>query len=123
MIEVRNGQAQPPRVLPLGWSLIEVRSDGFAIRDNARGQVVIVSLEWHEAVSWLHLSTSFATRLPTWEELKKVKDWLLGKDTWAYQVLPAAKDYVNIHRYVLHLYARADGEPALPRFTRGTRML
>ena len=57
--------------------------------------------------------------LPSFEELKRVKNDFIGEDRWAYQVFPSARDYVNHNPYVLHLYALMDGKPALPDFTMG----
>ena len=73
---------------------------------------------------WVHASVCGRTGptkffLPSWEDLKRVKNDFCGEDAWAYQVLPAKKDYVNQHPYVLHLFARFDGQPALPDFTHG----
>jgi hypothetical protein len=58
--------------------------------------------------------------LPDFNEIKRVKHDFIGPDRWAYQVFPSEKEYVNVNPYVLHLYARMDGKPALPDFTWGT---
>jgi hypothetical protein len=68
---------------------------------------------------WLHVSVSRPNRLPTWADLRRVKDAFIGKDRKAIQVLPAQSEYVNIHPYVLHLFACLEGDP-LPDFRRGT---
>jgi len=57
---------------------------------------------------WVHISVSRPDRLPSWEELTKVKNEFLGEDVEAYQVLPRKEDYVNTHRYCLHLWMPAD---------------
>ncbi len=54
---------------------------------------------------FMHVSIARPDRLPTWEELKKVKDEFIGENMAAYHVLPAKKDYVNIHNFCLHLWA------------------
>lgn len=51
----------------------------------------------------LHVSASFADRLPTWEELKAIKDVFFG-DVDAMQMLPKKEDYVNVNMYTLHIY-------------------
>src|SRR5262245_50954608 len=90
---------------------------------------VICSLSREEdGCLWVHVSACgrLGERrfyLPNWEEMKRVKNDFIGPDAWAYQVFPSAKDYVNHHAYVLHLFARFDGKPALPDFTRGTGMI
>lgn len=63
-----------------------------------------------------HLSSFY---LPSFEELKRVKNDFIGEDRWAYQVFPSSKDYINQHPSVLHLFALMDGKPALPDFTMG----
>lgn len=67
---------------------------------------------------WLHVSVSRPTRLPSWSDLRRVKDAFIGKDRKAIQVLPAQSEYVNIHPHVLHLFACLEGDP-LPDFRRG----
>lgn len=68
---------------------------------------------------WLHVSLSRPSRLPTWQDLRRVKDAFVGKDRKAIQVLPADSEYVNIHPFVLHLFCCLDGD-VLPDFRRGT---
>lgn len=80
--------------------------------------LVSESVEADERV-WLHVSFSRPTRLPTWSDLRRVKDAFIGKDKKAIQVFPAEREYVNIHPYVLHLFHCLEGD-ALPDFRRGT---
>lgn len=54
---------------------------------------------------FIHVSTAHPHRLPSWEELKKVKDEFIGENVAAYHVLPAKKDFVNVHNFCLHLWA------------------
>jgi len=109
--------------VPASWTMIEPSLDGAAFW---RGTIqVIISLGLYDDHNlWVHVSccgrkgqTSFY--LPSWEELKRVKNDFIGEDRWAYQVLPPAAEYVNQHPCVLHLWALIDGKPALPDFTRG----
>lgn len=113
--------------VPPSWTLVERRQDGAAFR---RGAIqVILSLElYDDHALWVHISLCGRTGqakycLPSWEELKRVKHDFIGDDRWAYQVLPPLTEYINRHAAVLHLFARADGEPALPDFTRGLGVL
>lgn len=64
---------------------------------------------------WLHVSVSRPSRLPSWEDLREVKDTFIGRDRKAIQVLPPASEYVNIHPHVLHLWACVDDD-GLPDF-------
>lgn len=63
---------------------------------------------------WVHLSVSYPDRLPSWEELKKVKNEFLGEHVEAIHVLPKAADYVNLHPHCLHLWAPYEHSWAAP---------
>ena len=52
----------------------------------------------------LHVSVSFAHRLPTWSEMKTVKDAFFGPDRDAMIVLPRERHYVNVHKHCHHLW-------------------
>jgi len=112
--------------VPPSWTLLERSQDGAAFRRSTIQ--VLISLElYDDHALWVHVSLCGRTGqakfcLPSWEELKRVKQDFIG-DRWAYQVLPPASEYVNQHPYVLHLFARFEGEPALPDFTRGLGVL
>jgi hypothetical protein len=106
-----------PLVLPAHWKRRESTMNG-ATYQSVGGQRVILSGDREEdGHRWLHLSTSFPDRLPTWEELRDTKDLFLGNRT-ALQVLPKKEKYVNVHPYVLHLWVCLD-EDVVPDFTRG----
>lgn len=59
--------------------------------------------------NWIHVSISRQDRLPTWQEIAKVRDEFLGDDVEAYHVAPMRKDYVNVHAHCLHLWVPCDG--------------
>lgn len=72
---------------------------------------------------WIHVSLCGRRGknefyLPSYEDVQRVKRDFLG-DMWAYQVFPNEANYINQNPYVLHLWARFDGSPALPDFTHG----
>lgn len=109
-------RAYLPDPPPVGWRLRSRLGDGAAYQARS-GQVVILSgSRQDDGRRWVHLSTSFADRLPTWADLRNVKDLFLGPDLYAVQVMPPRALYVNIHPHVLHLFACADGWP-LPEFS------
>ncbi len=54
-------------------------------------------------------------RIPTWGELRSVKELFLG-DVYTYLVLPPKEFYVNVTPTVLHLWHCRDG-PQLPEFS------
>ena len=108
-----------PLILSGSWREVERRRDGSMYTNALTGQRVILSLEEHEGRKWLHCSTSFPDRLPTWPELRDAKDLFIGREVEAVQILPPEKEYVNVHPYCLHLWAHADKSRALPDFTQG----
>lgn len=112
-----------PMILPRPWREMQRRLDGALYLNELTGQSVILTLEEHDGRKWLHVSTAFQNRLPTWMELRAVKDLFVGRDREAMQILPPEKEYVNIHPYCLHLWSLADGTRLLPDFTQGSGSL
>lgn len=114
--------------VPPGWRMLKVPSvvgdDGAAFVRGAAQVIMSLSRE-SDGELWVHVSCCIRTgekkfALPSWDDMKRVKKDFFGDDAWAYQVFPCRKDYVNIHPCVLHLWARLDGKPVLPDFTKGT---
>lgn len=115
---MRNGWplAFLPKILPPGWRKIDEADDGARYRHDD-GMVLIFSASLEDDKRrWVHVSASFKERLPTWAELKTVKDVFIGKDKKAIQVLPEEKHFINLHPYVLHLWYCLDGMP-IPEFS------
>lgn len=61
---------------------------------------VIVS---KDAGHW-HLSIGNPERLPTYEELKEARYKFLPDDIYMAQIFPPTKEFVNVHKFVLHLW-------------------
>lgn len=102
-----------PKILPPRW-------ESGATYENARdwfdGDLrVLAEVELVDGALWLHVSMSRRGRLPSWEDLRFVKDVVIGRDRKALQILPSADEYVNIHPHVLHLYAALERD-LLPDF-------
>lgn len=109
-----------PRLVPAPWRLVSEGEDGnLYVLPNRQASVIISVAREQDGRLWLHASMGRRDRLPTWDELAAMKAWAIGTDRYAYQVLPPASKHVNIHPYVLHLWAPLDGEPPLPDFTHG----
>lgn len=53
---------------------------------------------------WDHVSCSMEHRCPTWEEMCFVKELFFGDDEAVMQIHPKKKDYVDLHKYCLHLW-------------------
>lgn len=52
----------------------------------------------------LHVSLIYPNRLPSWEDLRQVKDAFFGDDLDAMMVIPKAEDYINVHQYCFHIW-------------------
>jgi hypothetical protein len=106
-----------PRVLPAGWQLHNdpVRGVWYSSGDGLR--VIMTAAEERDGKRWMHVSFSRANRLPSWDDLRKVKDIFIGRERLAVQVLPKARDYVNHHPHTLHLWSCLEGDP-VPDFRR-----
>ncbi len=73
---------------------------------------------YDDGKEWLHISVSRKSRLPTYEEMTRIKRDFIGDDKKAISVLPEKKYHVNIDKYCLHLFYSA--ENPLPEFSGGT---
>lgn len=60
---------------------------------------------------WMHVSMSRRRRLPSYEDMKLVKDTFIGRDRLAVQVFARACDHVNIAQNALHLWCCLDKDP------------
>lgn len=116
----RCGDYEPPRIVPAGWTEQVRQANGGRWHNPALKLVVIITAaQEQDGRRWIHLSCSHAARMPRWRELVEVKELFVGKDRYAYQVIPPADRYVNIDPRVLHLWVCLDGEPPIPDFLRG----
>lgn len=82
------------------------------------GMIIIASAaEYSDGNEWLHVSVSRKSRLPTYDELTRIKRDFIGDDKKAVFVLPEKKNHVNIHEYCLQLFY-SENNP-LPEFSAG----
>lgn len=65
---------------------------------------------------WEHCSVSIKghKRCPTWEEMCMFKDIFWLEDETVIQIHPAKSQYVNTHKYCLHLWKPIDKEIPKP---------
>ena len=63
---------------------------------------------------WQHVSVSLPNRTPTWLEMCKVKDLFWGEDETVVQFHPKKTNYVNIHKYCLHMWKKVGDEYEVP---------
>ena len=52
----------------------------------------------------LHVSVSYASRDPSWSEIRAIRDLFYPSTLDAMMVLPRAEDYVNLHPHTFHLW-------------------
>lgn len=55
-----------------------------------------------------HVSVSSPKRIPTWEELCKIKDMFFDDEEECYQVFPKKSEYVNIHKNCMHIWRNVE---------------
>lgn len=110
-----------PLILPSGWTPqpkdihIDKHIMHVLVFRPPRGYAVLASIDLLEDKKrWLHLSVSRPDRLPFWEDLREVKNTLLGPEKVAIQLLPKESEYVNAHQYTLHLWHCLEGPTAGP---------
>lgn len=83
-------------------------------------QIPLPGNEWmHNIIAnsgegWDHVSVSYKGRVPTWEEMDKIKRMFFKDDEVAMQLHVTPEDHVNIHPNVLHLWRPTDREIPLP---------
>ncbi len=63
--------------------------------------------ECPENKGWEHVSVSIGSRTPTWEEMVFVKNLFWQDDETVVQFHPKKSEYVNTHKYCLHLWRNA----------------
>jgi hypothetical protein len=61
------------------------------------------SVDSHDGQNRIHMSVSCAGRLPTWDEMKEMREKFLPLNRDFCMFFPDVKDYVNNHPYCLHL--------------------
>ncbi len=115
LLEYETEQAVP-RVLPPGWDVDH--GCGNVLFNRSIGISVIISAERHDdGRRWLHVSLARRSRLPTWDDVRLIKDLFVGRGRKAIQILPPENEYVNVHPHCLHLWSCLDDD-GLPDFRR-----
>ena len=94
---------------PPGWTyegdFTSGESSAATYRNKGMGLVVLFSLStMNDGTYFVHCSLSRRSRLPSWQDVKVVKDAFLGEDVEAFHVLPKKEEYINLHPFCLHLW-------------------
>jgi hypothetical protein len=63
---------------------------------------------------WEHVSVSFKTRCPKWDEMCYIKDLFFNEDEVVVQYHPKKSEYVNLHNNCLHMWRCIDVEMPTP---------
>lgn len=63
---------------------------------------------------WDHVSVSHKNRTPTWEEMCIAKDIFFSEEECVIQYHPPRSQYVNNHKYVLHMWRPQNEEIIMP---------
>jgi len=86
-------------------------------RPNRRAGVV-----WSNGGGWDHVSVSFPSRCPTWNEMCRVKQLFFRPDEVVIEYHPAESEYVNMHPFCLHLWRpQEDMIPTPPSWMVGAK--
>lgn len=85
---------------------------GFIYLNGIKAKPAVVV--WSNGNGWEHVSVSFEKRVPTWDEMCKIKELFWNDDETVVQFHPKKSEYVNIHPYCLHLWKPIDCEYKLP---------
>ena len=82
------------------------------------GLLIMASVgEYDDGNEWLHISISRKSRIPTYDELTRIKRDFIGDDKKAIMVLPEKEKHVNIAENCLHLFYSEKNQ--LPEFSNG----
>ena len=65
-----------------------------------------LSVQASDGADWEHASVSLAFRTPTWSEMHFVKNLFWDADDLVVQFHPPESEYVDIHKYCLHLWRK-----------------
>lgn len=63
---------------------------------------------------WEHVSVSLPKRCPTWEEMCRFKDAFWPENETAVQYHPRASEYVDQHKFCLHIWRDSEAGHTLP---------
>jgi hypothetical protein len=77
-----------------------------ALWQERKATPLVVLASWDRTVHGylLHASLSYRSHLPSWRDLRDVRDALLPKDRDFMSVFPRPEDYVNLQEFTLHLW-------------------
>lgn len=96
------------RSIPFDWIVCQIRDNSASYRHLLSMLIVSESIHEHNGQRWLHITISHTARVPTWQEIKRVKSIWIGDNRVAYHVLPSASTYDDGS---FHLWTPLDDDP------------
>ena len=69
---------------------------------------------WSCGGGWEHVSVSYPNRMPSWNEMCKVKEMFWNDEETVVQYHPKKSEYKNLHPYCLHLWRKCGEDFELP---------
>lgn len=80
----------------------------FAVNYRNRVCLNVISSGSDSEYGWEHVSVSVSgeQRLPTWDEMAFVKELFWDDEETVLQFHPKRSEYVNYHKYVLHMWRK-----------------
>ena len=80
--------------------------------DGGSGWVTLhgkmLNVIYSDGGGWDHVSVSLPNRCPTWDEMCIIKDIFFREDECCVEYHPRKRDYVNVHKYCLHIWKPQD---------------
>ena len=67
-----------------------------------------------DGLGWDHVSVSLPDRCPTWEEMCRIKALFWDDEDAVMELHPPRSDWVNNHRFCLHLWRPQQASVPLP---------
>jgi len=87
---------------------------GFFVIERISGDLRVISSGSDGEFGWEHVSVSLEDRLPTWDELRLVKDLFWDDEETVIQFIPKKSRYVNYCKTCLHLWKKVGVDHELP---------
>ena len=116
MVKLPQIQTLLDNKLPRDWMFVSPYGPAGKMYQTILDDLAVIeTFGTHKGEEWYHLSVSRSNRIPSYEDLVKVKRDFIGADRKAIMILPPRSEHVNIHPFCLHLYYRRDGD-SLPDF-------
>lgn len=106
-----------PQTVP-GWLTTDWFADGAKWALPATGQTAILTGGVEaDGKRWLHFSTALPTRVPSWDDVVRAKEAILGPERLAVSVYVPRSQWISVDDFCLHLWSCLDGDP-VPNFAR-----